>query len=118
MPGAATSKTAKDHSFIINAAKQFDAENSGRKYPNMLVFVSHTPKIERRDLIASIVGLPVPGGKPVYLLGRKMQNQVIAAARKVDLFLWIDASAGTCQHLTSGDPKHRATALALLALPE
>jgi hypothetical protein len=47
-----------------------------------------------------------------------MQNQVIAAARKVDLFLWIDASAGTCQHLTSGDAKHRATALALLALPE
>jgi large subunit ribosomal protein L30 len=61
-------------SFVINAAKQFDAENSARGQPNILVFVSHTPVIERRDLIATIVGLPVPGGKPVYLLGRKMQN--------------------------------------------
>jgi large subunit ribosomal protein L30 len=105
-------------SLIINAAKQFDAENSVHEQPSILVFVSHTPKIGRRDLIATIAGLPVPGGKPVYLLGRKMQNQVMAAARKVDLFLWIDANAGACQHLTSGDAKHRAAALALLALPE
>jgi large subunit ribosomal protein L30 len=82
-------------SLVINAAKQFDAENSAHEQPNLLVFVSHTSEIERRDLIATIVGLPVPGGKPVYLLGQKMQNQVMAAAGKIDLFLWIDAKSRT-----------------------
>jgi len=31
------------------------------------VFVSHSPQLERRDLIATIVGLPVPGGSPVCI---------------------------------------------------
>lgn len=104
-------------SFVKNAVKQFDAVNADRERPNILVFVSHSPEIERRDLIATIVGLPVPGGKSIYLLGRKMQHQVMAAARKVDLFLWIDASARTCQHLTDPNAKHRTTALQLLGLP-
>jgi len=79
-------------SFIINASKQFNTVNSDEK-PNMLVFVRHSPDIERRDLIATIVGLRVPGGRPVYLLGRKMQKQIMEAARKIDILLWIDANA-------------------------
>ncbi len=103
---------------IRGASQQLDAENRTRDKPNVMVFVSHTPEIERKDLRATIVGLPVPGGSPVYLLGRKMQHQVMAAARKIDLFLWIDANARTCQHLTSGDAKHRTAALRLMRLSE
>jgi hypothetical protein len=76
-----------------------------------MVFVSHTPEIERKDLIATIAGLPLPDGKPLFMLGRKMQGQVCEAARKIDVFLWIDATTGTCLHLTAADAKHRATAL-------
>jgi hypothetical protein len=50
-------------------------------------------------LIATIVGLPTPDGKRLHMLGKKMQWQVIEAAHKIDLFLWIDATAGTGLHL-------------------
>lgn len=102
---------------VRGASQQFDAENPKHDKPNVLVFVSHTPEIERKDLIATIAGLPVPGGQPLFMLGKKMQRQVCEAARKIDLFLWIDATTGTCQHLTAADAKHRGTALGLFDLP-
>jgi hypothetical protein len=52
------------------------------------------------------------------MLGRKMQGQVCEAARKIDVFLWIDATTGTCRHLTATGAKHRATALGLFGLPD
>jgi hypothetical protein len=39
-------------------------------------------------------------------------------ARKIDLLFWIDATTGTCRHLTVADAKYRATALGLFGLPE
>lgn len=103
---------------IRSAVEQLDAENPAHDKPNVMVFVSHTPEIERRDLIATIAGLPALDGKRVFMLGRKMQGQVCTAARRIDLILWIDATTGTCQHLTAADAKHRATALGLFGLPE
>jgi hypothetical protein len=100
------------------AAQQLDAVNGQREKPNVVVFVSHSRDIERKDLIATIAGLPVPGGPPLFMLGRKMQGQVCNAARKVDLFLWIDAETGECKHLTAADAKHRAEALELFGLQE
>jgi hypothetical protein len=61
---------------------------------------------------------PLPDGKPLFMLGKKLQGQVCDAARRIDLFLWIDATAGTCHHLTAADAKRRATALGLFGLPE
>lgn len=90
---------------VIGAAKQLDAGNPEHDKPNIIVFVSHTPEIDRRDLIATIAGLPVPGGPPLFMLGKKMQGQVCDGTRKIDLFLWIDATARTCQHLTAPDAK-------------
>jgi hypothetical protein len=75
---------------VRGAVEQLDAENSTHDKPNVIVFVSHTPEIERKDLIATIAGLPLPDGKPLFMLGRKMQGQVCEAARKIDLFLWIN----------------------------
>jgi hypothetical protein len=103
---------------IRGASQQLDAENPSHDKPNVLVFVTHTTEIERRDLIATIAGLPLSDGKALFMLGKKMQRQVCAAARKVDLFLWIDATASTCQHLTVANATHRATALGLFGLPE
>jgi large subunit ribosomal protein L30 len=105
-------------SHIRNAAAQFDAENPDHEHPNILVFVSHTPDIERRDLRATIAGLPIPGGGDMFMLGEKMQKQVIEASRRVDLFLWIDAEGRVCQHLTANDAKHKAKALEMLGLSE
>ena len=103
---------------VRGAVKQLNAENPAHDKPNVLVFVSHTPEIERKDLIATIAGLPLPDGKRLFMLGRKMQGQVCEAARKIDLFLWIDSTTGTCRHFTVADAKHRATALGLFGLPE
>lgn len=104
-------------SHIKHAALQFDAVNPVHDRPNILVFVSHTPDIARRDLNATIVGLPAPEpGKRIFMLGRKMQEQVHDAARKVDLILWIDAETGTCQHVGVNGAPHRTTALELLNL--
>jgi len=106
-------------SHVRNAAKQFDAENADHAHPNIVVFVSHTPEIQRRDLIATIAGLPVPGSsKRLFMLGKKMQKQVIEAASKVDLFIWIDPKTGIWQHLSPNDAKHRAAALQLLNISE
>jgi hypothetical protein len=103
---------------IRGASQQLDAENPAHDKPNIMVFVSHAPEVERKDLKATIAGLPLSNGEALFMLGKKMQGQVCEAARKIDLFLWIDATTRTCQHLTATEAKHRATALGLFGLPE
>jgi hypothetical protein len=103
---------------VRGAVEQLDAETPAHDKPNVMVFVSHTSEIERKDLIATIAGLPLSDGKALFMLGRKMQGQVCEAARKIDLFLWIDATTGACQHLKVAAAKHRATAPGLFGLPE
>lgn len=58
-------------SHIKYAVEQFDAENPDHAQPNILVFVSHSPDIQRRDLIATIAGLPVPGGPACLHAGQE-----------------------------------------------
>jgi hypothetical protein len=103
---------------IQGAVEQLEAQNPIREKPNVLVFISHSPEIERKDLIATIAGLPLSDGKRLFMLGRKMQGQVCDAARKIDLFLWIDATTGACLHLTAPDAKHRAAALGVFGLSQ
>ena len=105
-------------SHIRKAAAQFDAVNPDHALPNIMVFVSHTPDIERRDLRATIAGLPLDNGRWLPFLPRKLQIQVLDAARKIDLFLWIDAKERIMQHLTASDARHRKQALGLLDLSE
>jgi|GEM_PF-136226 large subunit ribosomal protein L30 len=105
-------------SHIRRAASQFDAVNPNRRLPNILAFVSHSSDIERRDLIATIAGLPVPGAAPMFMLPRKMQQEVLEAVRHIDLFLWIDANKRTFQHLSPNGASHQAAALNLLGLAE
>jgi large subunit ribosomal protein L30 len=104
-------------SHIRHAAKQFAAVNPDHKLPNVLAFVTHCPDIKRRDLLATIAGLPVPGSdRRLFMLSRKMQQQVMDAARRIDLFLWIDAQKRTCNHLSTNGAPHQKAALDLFGL--
>jgi hypothetical protein len=68
-------------------------------------------------LHATISGLPAGDGKQIFMLCRKLQEQVLAAAHKIDLFLWIDAENGTLQHVSVNGAPHQQAALDLLGLP-
>jgi large subunit ribosomal protein L30 len=104
-------------SHIRRAAEQFGAVNPEHKLPNVLTIVTHCSDIERRDLLATIVGLPVPGSdRRIFMLSRKMQQQVMDAARLIDLFLWIDAQKRTCEHLSTNGTPHQKAALDLFGL--
>jgi hypothetical protein len=70
---------------IRGAAQQFDAENPAHDKPNVMVFVSHTPDIERKDLIATIAGLPMSGGERLFMLGKKMKRSAAAPPRRIRL---------------------------------
>ena len=104
-------------SHIRYAAEQFGAVNPYHKHPNVLAFVTHCPDIERRDLLATIAGLPVPGSdRRIFRLSRKMQQQVLDAVRRIDLFLWIDAQKRMCEHLSTNGAPHQKAALDLFGL--
>ena len=103
-------------SHIRKASQQFEAVNKQHGVSNIVVFVSHSPEIERHDLHLTISGLAAPDGKRIFMLGRKMQEQVHEAARKVDLFLWIDAQKRTLQYASVNDAPHQRSALDLLGL--
>ncbi|MET4091019.1 hypothetical protein [Bradyrhizobium sp. S3.5.5] len=53
---------------VRGAVERLDAENPNHDKPNVIVVVSHTPEIQRKDLIAKIAGLPVPGGERLFML--------------------------------------------------
>jgi hypothetical protein len=101
---------------IRKAAEQFDAVNPDHSLPNILAIVNHAPEIERRDLHLTIAGLPTGDGKPVFMLSDKMQEDTLKAARRIDLFLWIDAQKRTCQHVSVNGAPHQQAALDLLGL--
>ncbi len=102
---------------VRDAAEQLRAVNKGHDLPNILAFISHTPQIERQDLIATIAGLRIPGsGRRLFMFGKKTQKKVVEAAKAIDLFLWIDANERKLQHLSPHRAVHLQAALDLLGL--
>jgi ribosomal protein L30 len=95
---------------------QFAAVNPDRKLPNILAFVNHAPNMDRGHLHEAIVGLPVGDGKRVAILSHELQVTVLEAARKIDLFLWIDAEKSALQHVSLKGATHQQAALDLLGL--
>jgi hypothetical protein len=67
----------------------------------------------RREAMA---GLPAGDGKPVAVLSHELQLTVLEAARKIDLFLRIDAEKSTLQHVSVNGATHQQTGLDLLGL--
>jgi hypothetical protein len=47
-----------------------------------------------------VAGLPVGDGKRIFMLCRELQEQVLDGARKIDLFLWIDAEKRALQYVS------------------
>jgi large subunit ribosomal protein L30 len=101
---------------ICDAAAQLDSVNPDHRLPNIVAFMNHAPDIRRRDLHATITGLTTGDGKPVFMLGRNFQQKVLEAARRIDLFLWVDAETGTLQHVSVNRAAHKQAALDLLGL--
>jgi hypothetical protein len=101
---------------IESAVEQFDAVNPDHKLPNVLAIVNHAAGRTRSDLHITVTGIQVPDGPRLYTLKPDRQKQVWESARRVDLFLWIDAQNRTCQHVYPDDAIHRAAACALLGI--
>jgi ribosomal protein L30 len=74
---------------IETALMQFDAVNPDHAVPNVVVFVNHALDKDRRDLRMVFEGVPVPSGKPIPVVAKEEQMQ--DAAKRIDLFFWIDA---------------------------
>jgi hypothetical protein len=101
---------------IESAVEQFDAANPDHKLPNVLVIVNHAPGRTRSDLHVTLTGIQVPDGPRLFTLKPERQKQIGEAARRVDLFLWIDPEKCTCQHAYPADAVHREAACALLGI--
>lgn len=101
---------------IESAVEQFDAVNPDHELPNVLAIVNHAAGRTRSDLHITVTGIQVPDGPRLYTLKPDRQKQVWQAARRVDLFLWIDAQKRTCQHVYPDDAPHRAAACILLGI--
>jgi ribosomal protein L30 len=101
---------------ISKAGLQFAAVNSDHKLPNILAFVNHAPDMNRGHRHEAIVGLPAGDGNRVAILSHELQVRVLEAARKIDLFLWIDAEKNTLQHVSVNGATHQQAALDLLGL--
>ena len=85
------SPTTRSARQIESAGEQFDAVNPDHKLPNVLVLVNHAAGRTRSDLHVTVTGIRVPDGPRLYTLKPDKQRKVWEAARRVDLFLWIDA---------------------------
>jgi hypothetical protein len=99
---------------IESAVEQFDAVNPDHKQPNILVLVNHAAGRTRSDLHVTITGIQVPDGPRLFTMKPDKQKRVWQAARRIDLFLWVDAQKRTCQHVYPNDAVHRAAACGLL----
>lgn len=98
---------------IESAVEQFDAVNPDHRLPNVLVIVNHAAGRTRSDLHVTLTGIQVPDGPRLFTLQPDRRKLICAAARRVDLFLWIDADKRTWQHAYPADSIHREAACAL-----
>jgi Ribosomal protein L7/L12 dimerisation domain len=103
---------------IMSAVDQLDAINPNHGLPNVLVLVNHAVGRTRSDLHVTLAGIPLPGGPNLFTLKLDHQKEVWAAARRVDLFLWVDPRERSWQPLYANDAVHRATVCSLLGIQE
>ena len=76
---------------IRKAAEQFDAVNSARQLPNVLVFVNHDDMSAPSDLYETITGcFPASDGSHLLTMPQTA-NWVSRHAARIDLCIWINA---------------------------
>jgi hypothetical protein len=98
---------------ITSAAEQFDAINPHHELPNVLVLVNHAVGRTRSDLHVTLAGIPVSGGPPLLTLKPDHLNEMREAARRIDLFLWVDPQNRSWQPLYVNDAAHRSALCSL-----
>jgi hypothetical protein len=121
-PGEVVSTTRRDPTSnnlarqVQSAAEQFDAVNPDHKLPNVLAIVNHAAGRSRSDLHIALTGIQVPDGPRLFTMKPAKQAKVWDAARRIDLFLWIDPQKRSWQHVYPDDAVHRAMACDLLGI--
>jgi hypothetical protein len=95
-PDAAANNLARQ---IVKASPQFAAVNPNHALPNILVIVNHARRRTPADLHMALTGIKAPDGRRLFLLKDQKQREVLEAARNIDLYFWIDAHTGECQHV-------------------
>jgi hypothetical protein len=125
-PGAIVGGARSDPTFnriarhIQKAARQFDAVNSARGQPNILVFVNHDDHSGYRDLRETLTGDFHAGTGKRFATMKGISDGIIASAKqRIDLYVWIDGRRRRIQGYVINDgasPDHRLQVCSMFGL--
>ena len=92
---------------IHKAAKQFDAVNPEKKYPNVLVLVNHDSTCRFNDLLEVLTGCFLAEGGCAYPISRKFSEGRIKDEKGwIHLFVWLDDSKPDQWLFSQTDERH------------
>jgi len=79
---------------IHEASKQFATSNPGHEYPNIIVFINHTPRIGFQDLWLVMTGQYSPPGRDSEVMDLRYLKRLVTKndLNDIDFFVWIDHS--------------------------
>jgi hypothetical protein len=106
---------------VTKAAKQFEAVNPDRVHPNILVIVNHARRKGPADLRMALEGIRGPDGRPFFPLVNdkdkwEVQQGVWEAARRIDLYVWVDPRKRRWQVFRPAGAQRLAEACDLLGI--
>jgi large subunit ribosomal protein L30 len=106
---------------IAKAAKQFDAANSDRAHPNILVIVNHACRKGPADLRMALEGIQAPDGRRFFPLVNdvdkwEVQKGAWQAAPSIDLYVWVDPKKRTWQAFRPAGAKRLSEACDLIGI--
>lgn len=83
---------------IEKAATQFDAVNSARAVPNILVFVNHADTGHYGDLVETVTGLfHAASGERYVTMAHISEGRLAAPKYRIDLYVWFDVRSRRVQ---------------------
>jgi ribosomal protein L30 len=126
-PGEIRAEVRKDPAIfnlarhIAKAAKQFEAANTDRGRPNILVIVNHARRKGPADLRMALEGIRAPDGRRFFPLLNdidkwEVQKGVWDGARSIDLYVWIDPQKRTWQAFRPAGAQRLTEACDLLGI--
>jgi hypothetical protein len=106
---------------IAKAARQLEAANPDRAHPNLLVIVNHARRKGPADLRMALEGIRAPDGRRFFPLVNDadkwdVQKGVWEAARKIDLYVWVDPQKRTWLPFRPAGAQRLAEACNLLGI--
>lgn len=105
---------------IEKAATQFDAVNSARLIPNILILVNHDRASHFGDLRETVTGMfHAEGGEREPTMLHISEGRIGQSKQRIDLFVWVDFSRKRVQGYLfnqAGTPDHVGRVCELLGL--